>query len=203
VLQRNDIVLTACQGTNADLIAEVARLYIKHGQKVCDPTFGKGVFWAKLDRSQFELSASDLITTEVKHDLRKLPYPDSTFDHFVFDPPYAHWPGKMRVEECYQNTLTTKAHSHDAILNLYRDGMVEARRVLKDRGMLWVKCQDEIEHGHQRWSHIEIKEIASALGFEAVDLFVLLQNTQPVYRHVAQKHARKNHSYMWMFLCHK
>jgi hypothetical protein len=33
---------------------------------------------------------------------------------------------------------------HDAIVALYKEGMTEAKRVLKDGGLLFVKCQDEI-----------------------------------------------------------
>ena len=62
-----------------------------------------------------------------------------------------------------------------------------------------MKCQDEIESGHQRWSHIEFLEIAREIGFEAIDLFVLVQMQQPVYRQLAQQHTRKNHSYLWIF----
>src|SRR5690606_5361610 len=47
-------VLTALQGTNADLIERVAQIYLKPGMAVADVTYGKGVFWQKVDTGQFD-----------------------------------------------------------------------------------------------------------------------------------------------------
>src|SRR5262245_20801933 len=47
------------QGSNAALIAAVAKLYLKDGALVADPTWGKGVFWKRLDaRRRFTLLGS-------------------------------------------------------------------------------------------------------------------------------------------------
>jgi hypothetical protein len=69
--------------------------------------------------------------------------------------------------------------------------MAEAARVLKPRGMLWVKSQDEIECGHHRWTRLEIYDRALALSYGAQDLFVLLRPSGTV-RVKHQLHARKN-----------
>lgn len=58
---------------------------------------------------------------------------------------------------------------------------------------------DEIESSIQRWSHIELYEIALRLKFYAKDLFVLTQKSRPCIQHKKQQHARKNHSYLWVF----
>jgi hypothetical protein len=84
------------------------------------------------------------------------------------------------------------------IINLYRKGMIEARRVLKIGGTLWVKCKDENE-GRQHWVNIIIQNIALDLGFQARDLFVLAPRPAPTRRHQRQKHALKTHSYLWVF----
>jgi DNA modification methylase len=90
--------------------------------------------------------------------------------------------------------------SHDKIIEeLYGGGLKEARRVLKSGGLAWVKCGDEVVAGKQRWSHVEILEIAEDLGFEAVDLFILHRDAEPVLQRKRQLHARKNHSYLWVF----
>lgn len=61
------------------------------------------------------------------------------------------------------------------------------------------KCQDEVCGGKQQWSHIEIQDIAEKeLFLYAKDLFILVNTSRPkpLYQ---QKHARKNHSYLWIF----
>jgi hypothetical protein len=90
--------------------------------------------------------------------------------------------------------------SHDDIINdLYGGGLEEAWRVLVPGGLAWVKCCDEVIGGRQRWSHIEILRLAERLGFEAIDLFILHRTAQPLVRPEPQVHARKNHSFLWIF----
>ncbi len=73
-------------------------------------------------------------------------------------------------------------------------------RILKPGGLLLVKCQDEIESARQRMSHIEIHDIAvHELGLTVKDLFVVTPKTKPVVQFKRQRHARKNHSYLWVF----
>lgn len=57
---------------------------------------------------------------------------------------------------------------------------------------------DEIAAGRQRWSHIEILDLARRIGFEAIDLFILHRLADPMLQHSRQLHARKNHSFLWI-----
>ena len=118
----------------------------------------------------------------------------------IFDPPYMHGSGLPGVERCYRNGETTKGAGHAAIMRLYEKGMAEATRILKAGGLLLVKCQDEIESGRQHRSHIEIYDIARRSGMVDQDLFVLTRrHAPPVQGRGCQQHARKNHSYLWVF----
>jgi hypothetical protein len=89
--------------------------------------------------------------------------------------------------------------NNDAILRLYRQGMVEARRILRRGGLLWLKCKDEIESDIQHWSHIQIYLAGLELGFYAKDLFILVPDAQSEGNWNTQLHARKRHSYLWLF----
>lgn len=192
-------VYTSVVGNNDVLFRDVVRLYLKDGFRVADVTYGRGIFWRQVDTKRFDFLPSDKITCKCKYDFRSLPYPAGTFDCVVFDPPYTHNPGNLIVDKNYQNAAMTKGMNHRDIFRLYCAGMLEAKRILKPGGMLWVKCKDEIESGVQRWSHIEIYECARKLGFFVKDLFVLMQKAPPVIQYPEQKHARKNHSYLWVF----
>ena len=187
-----DVVLTATIGTNADLMPHIFELYVPVGSRVADVTHGKGVFWHKIDSTKYDLLASDLLTGV---DFRHLPYEDRSIDCLVLDPPYMH--GGMGVKEsinsCYQNASV--ARGHKSIIRLYAEGILEAARVLRKKGILILKCQDETEGNKQRFSHMELKELLELLGFEILDLFVLVSQSMPMMRHKYQKSARKNHSY--------
>jgi DNA modification methylase len=194
-------VYTSHIGNNDALFSHVARMFLKKGDRVADITYGKGVFWKKLDTSMYDFHGSDLVTCpNAPYDFRCLPYTDGSFDVVVFDPPYTHNPGRLIVNDSYKNVETTKGMYHDDIIDLYRQGMMESIRILKEGGTLWVKCKDEVESSIQRWSHVEIFLVASSLGLYAVDFFILTQKSKPVIQHKEQKHSRKNHSYLWILM---
>ena len=192
----SDPVLAVVDGDSSDLISNVARLYLRPGDTIYDVTLGRAVFWRKIDLSLYDFHGTD-IALEPSVDLRNLPYQDSSGDHLVLDPPHIHDSGIPRYNS--RRTIP-RDMSHDDIINeLYGGGMKEAWRVLKPGGYCWVKCCDEIIGGRQLWSHIEIYEIAKALGFVAADLFILHRAAKPALRHERQCHARKNHSFLWIF----
>ncbi len=193
------MIYTTVTGNNSDLIESVCKLYVHPGDEIADVTFGKGVFWRKVNLSKIKLVKSDVKTCpSAPYDFRHLPYEDSSFDHVILDPPYMHNAGRPMVDKRYGNSTTTKGMYHRDIMQLYLQGMTEGRRILKVGGLLWVKCQDEIESGYQRWSHIEIYEFARTLGLYGKDLFVLIPTSRTVVQR-QQQHARKSHSYLWLF----
>jgi hypothetical protein len=199
--RRLDAVQTA-HGSNADLISAASRLYIHNGAMVADVTYGRGAFWTKTDTSRFTLLKSDLLAQDEKerHDFRALPYADQSVDVVVLDPPYVHNPGRHMTDGRYNNAATTGGMYHEDIVNLYRAGMVEAKRVLRQQGQLWVKCKDEVESSRQCWSHMEIHDIALELGYSAKDLFVLVPTSRTSFKRWSEQlHARKSHSFLWVF----
>lgn len=199
-------VLSVVRGNNADLIAHIAPLYIPAGSIVADVTWGKGAFWSKTDTSAITLHGSDIASHIGGHDgivqadFRKLPYKDHVYDVVVLDPPYIHNPGKHVTDGRYNNAATTGGMSHKDIRALYSEGMTEAIRILKPGGHLLVKGKDEVESGRQCWSHAELREDAEAMGLYARDFFILVpQARTSMNRWSTQKHARKVHSFLWLF----
>ena len=196
-------VLTARVGMNAPLLADILRLYVPDGARVLDVTYGKGHFWAHPGlRERYRVTGCDLeLAADLRADLRALPVRCGAVDVVVLDPPYANNGGAR--DASHRGVATTynlqPGSSHDWIWQLYAAGMREAARVLASRGVLVVKCQDQVESGRQRWMHLRVMEYAARLGFEAEDLFVLVQRNRPVMRHAHQVHARKNHSYFLVF----
>ncbi len=199
-----EILYTGMVGHNADQFPQILQLYIPKGSRVADVTFNKGKFWQNGLQDDYDLLRSDLepLAEEVlKADLQALPYKTESLDALILDPPYAHSstaPMKESISSMYNNNSITGGSKQ--IIDLYYNGMLEARRVLKKGGVLVVKCQDEIEAGKQRWNHIRIFQQAEELGYYAKDLLVLVQKGKPPQRHPYQKHFRKNHSFWWVFI---
>ena len=207
----NDLVFSVFQSGNEYAFPKILDLYVAPGSVVADVTFGNGVFWRQVPEGLYELRTSDLLTGT---DCRNLPYTNEEIDAVVLDPPYMHSPGGTAhaakgspFERYYRNNGTgnrTTRKYHEAVLDLYFEAGEEAFRVLRDRGVIIVKCQDEVCSNRQRFTHVEIMERYAQIGFVAEDLFVVVRNNRPgVSRAVRQVHARKNHSYFLIFWKHE
>lgn len=202
----NDLIVSAYQAQNAEVFPHILALYVPRGSRVADVTYGRGAFWKQINQKHYRVVASDLSTGV---DCRKLPYADRSHDCVVLDPPYMHTPGgtahveHQNFESYYQNNGTgnsTGAKYHEAVLELYFEAAREAARVLKDGGILIVKCQDEVCACKQRLTHVEIINELTQSQYIVEDLFVVLRMNRPgVSRILKQRHARKNHSYFLVF----
>lgn len=209
-----DLVFSAHVGGNADLFPQILRLHVPVGSRVADVTFGQGVFWRNISPGDYDLFVSDI---QNGVDCRDLPYENESLDCVVLDPPYME--GFFRRSEShlggsgthsafrrhYSHGEATESNGgpkyHDAVLDLYFKAGEEAMRVLRDDGVLIVKCQDEVSANTQRLTHVEIINQYEGLGYYAKDLFVVVRsNRAGASRIVAQVHARKNHSYFLVFV---
>ena len=210
-----DAVLSAHTGTNDDVFPEVLDLHVEPGSEIADITYGEGVFWRQVPSGEYQLTATDIDPSRSPDstdgvDCRDLPYDDASFDCVVLDPPYAegfygspdkpsdndYWIKDRYVGETGDQSATY----HDAVLEMYAAAGEEARRILRDDGLLIAKMQDEVSRNEQRLTHIEVTNVYEELGFHAKDLFVVVRpDTPAVGRMYDQRRARKNHSYFLVY----
>lgn len=213
----SDLIFSAYQATNAEIFPKILSLHVPLFSTVADVTYGKGVFWRKVPDGDYNVLPTDLKTGT---DCRELPYTKSSIDCVVLDPPYmegllrennSHRGGAgthVSFREAYSDngkatisTKPTRAKWHAAVLELYVEAGIEAYRVLRKKGILIVKCQDEVSANKQWMTHVEIILEYAKLGFYAKDLFVVMRKNKPgVSRIKKQRHARKNHSYFLVFI---
>lgn len=207
-----DLVLSACSGSNADIFPQILALHIPDGAIIADVTYGTGVFWRNVDLTKYVIRSTD-ISSGV--DCRALPYENASLDAVVIDPPYMEGFFRRKVEHkaaggshsafrnYYSNgdEVSHGAKWHAAVTDLYFKAGGEAYRVLKDNGVLIVKCQDEVSANRQCLTHVEIIIEYEKKGFYTKDLFVVVRTNKPgVSRLKKQVHARKNHSYFLVFV---
>ena len=208
------LVVSAQVGQNADVFTEILRLHVPKGAVIADVTYGRGAFWRQVETADYEIHKSDIADGV---DCRALPYGAGSLDCVVLDPPYMegfyrrNGTGKAgsgshrSFREHYANGTEEPASGgakwHGAVLEMYRQAGREAHRTLRDRGILIVKCQDEVSANRQHLTHVEIINHYAAIGFYCKDLFVVVRSNRPgVSRLSRQNHARKNHSYFRVFV---
>jgi len=209
-----DLIFSAYVRNNEDIFPLILSLYVPKGSEIADVTYGKGVFWKKVDKKNYTLHFSDIKTGT---DCRDLPYLDESLDCVVIDPPYMegfyrrsndHLAGNgtfSTFRESYSDGSIYEQRSgipkyHDAVLDMYYSAGHEALRVLKSNGILIIKCQDEVSANKQHLTHVEIINEYAKHGFTAEDLFVMIRSNKPnISTLKKQVHARKNHSYFLVF----
>lgn len=207
-------VITSCHlGDNSGIFPQILDLHVPKGSVVADITYGRGVFWKNVLRSDYTFLASDL---KLGTAWNNLPYDDQSVDALVFDPPYmeglyrtskdalagsgTHQPFQDAYSNGEAQTQKPNRKYHDAVLQAYLSVMPEAKRILRPSGKFIVKCQDEVSANRQKLTHIELIWAYEHQGFYCKDLFVVMRTNAPVIsRLIKQEHARKSHSYFLVF----
>ena len=209
-----DLVFSAYVRNNEEIFPLILSLYVPIGSEIADVTYGKGVFWKKVNPSDYNLHFTDIKTGV---DCRNLPYENCSMDCVVIDTPYMegfyrrnsdHLAGNGTFSSfreaysdgsIYEQKKDTPKY-HDAVLDMYYSAGCEAVRVLKSKGIMIVKCQDEVSANKQHLTHVEIINEYTKHGLTIEDLFVMIRNNRPSISTLKkQVHARKNHSYFLVF----
>lgn len=199
--EKRYIVHSAKISENTDVFSDILLLYAPQRSTVIDMTFGRGMFWKRVNRPDINRITCDVAFGEpdYKCDFRSLPLANESVHMAVLDPHYAttksatHTGGKCAGDFAYGlagGTESKTRSSHDENVKLYLDGATEARRILKKDGFLVLKTQDDATF----FKHVLLMNIE---GFICEDLFVVINPQPPIWdpRWKVQHHARKNHSY--------
>lgn len=79
------ITVSAYVGDNSEVFPKILDLHVPKGATVADVTYGKGVFWKKVNLRDYKILKSDI---QQGVDCRDLPYSKGSVDCIVLDPPY-------------------------------------------------------------------------------------------------------------------
>lgn len=204
--QTKDIIRTVSDDQE-QIILDILKLHVPSGVIDVDPTYSKGVFYKNGfvpdPPHKFDLYPQTDDTIEASAD--NLPMHGESVSCVMFDPPFVI-SGKTWEESKDDSCATTKRfgcfYSIQDLWRFYHNSLEEFHRILQKDGILIFKCQDTITSGKNYMSHCEIYSMASQMGFYAKDLFILTaKNRMNSFggRWKTQQHARKYHSYFWVF----
>jgi len=187
----------------AEILQSIIDLHT--GPIQADVTYGSGCFYKKIDPPQFCFdiaprfcfgSASHRVEA-IPADVRYLPIKDNCLASVAFDPPFMARTGPGATLKARFGEIVGTIKD---LWSFYFWAMHEIHRVLVPGGWLIFKCQDGVLSGVNNFTHVKICEMAEGLGFKPVDLFILLAKNRMMHpKHKIQRHARKYHSYFWVF----
>ncbi len=168
-----------------------------------DVTYGRGGFWRDLPEPELRFDRSPVSSDVVPADVRQLPLRDESVRSVAFDPPFLATKGPS-LKKTGPNLVVKRFGSYpneNELFVMYYMALLEIYRVLQPGGILVFKCQDKVSSGKQYFSHCLVWEQALWAEFYPKDLYVLVAKSRltPAWQVRGQQHARKFHSYFWVF----
>lgn len=193
------MILSSHRDQNS-ILTSIMVLHNKNEPFEADLTYGNGSFWKLLDKPTIRADINPELPnlTHPGCDVQNLPFENESIQSIVFDPPFMHAAGADSIMGNRFGSYPSQFELHV----MYRRAAWEISRVLKPDGILVWKCQDIVESGKQVWNHILVHDLATGqtAGLSAIDLFILTRGAAiPGHNHGRQVHARRNHSYWWIF----
>lgn len=188
------ITPSVCGGTNADLIASVAPMYLTGS--VLDVTYGRGAWWTRFKPSPFTFHDKELDGT----DFRELPYDDGAFDAVCFDPPYVLSGGvaSKGAEDMRDRFGLDVGYSNNTLHALILDGLTEACRVAST--FVLAKCMEYAQGGKFHDIPTMVTNRARSLGWFKHDTIVHHTGPGPGGHNITKiKRCRRVHSYLLVF----
>lgn len=179
-----------------ELLRNIVDLHLDGRSFECDPTYSKGIFYRHIPEPKYKFDLVAQVEEVIEADARSLPLPDESLSSIMFDPPFLAQSGKgSKIKDRFGDYPTI-----EALWQFYEDAMREFYRILKPKGVLVFKCQDTVDSGKNYFSHVEIMNRAAVIGYHPKDLFILLaKHRMGQWNMKKQQHARKHHSYFWVF----
>lgn len=193
-LFRETEIVQSINFNQSEILENIIQLFCPAGIEL-DPTFSKGEFYRRIAKPKYCFDINPIVGVK-RADCRKLPLADESIGSIMFDPPFlphTNKTGEDKMKERFGSYPTD-----EDLWDFYKDSLIEFYRVLKPKGILVFKCQDFLNHQTQHWAHIRVFELATDIGFYGEDLFIFV-NRNRIIRWNQQFHARKTHSYFWVF----
>lgn len=194
-------------GSNYETIKNIMELY-KIEKFDLDCTYSKGNFWKDLPSPTYKTDLYPINDTVIEANSENLPFENNSMKNIMWDPPFVIvGSGNGHRNNREGSSIIAKRFegygTYDDLKTNYYGTLKEMYRLLDSGGFLVMKCQDTVSGGKQYFSHVMVMNMAYRLGFYPRDLFVLTSNVRVNAfngtKWTKQHHARKYHSYFWVF----
>lgn len=191
-------------GEDTELLEKMLEFYPRRRpRKILDATVNGGRFWRGSERPVVGLDIEASHRPTLVADNTAMPFRDECFDVVVYDPPHIPNQGKDNKKDFnarFGLVLRSTKENHYTFTHTFPPFVREARRVLKDEGILLCKITDYVHHHRYQWAHIELINAAREVGFTPCDCIVKIRNgpiIDPKWK--TAHHTRRQHCYWLVF----
>ena len=194
-------------GSNLEVITNIMALY-NIEQFDLDCTYSKGNFWKDLPHPVNKTDLYPHYDHVIEANSENLPFGDSSMRSIMYDPPFVIvGSGQGHRKNKAGSSIIAKRFegygTYDDLKSNYYNTLKELYRITEKGGFVVMKCQDTVSGGKQYFSHVMVMNMAYSIGFYPKDLFILTSNVRVNAfngtKWSKQHHARKYHSYFWVF----
>jgi hypothetical protein len=190
--------------SNFEAIRNIMDLY-KIERFDLDCTYSKGNFWKDLPGPTYKSDLFPVNESVVEADSENLPFENNSMKSIMYDPPFvvagASYKGNKEGSSIIAKRFEGYTTYNDLKVN-YFNTLKELYRICDKGGYVVMKCQDTVSGGKNHFTHCLIMNMALQIGFYPRDMFVLTSNVRINSfgtKWTKQEHARKYHSYFWVF----
>jgi len=185
-----------------EIIKDILFLHSNNNYIDCDPTYSIGNFYKKeLVSPKYKFDKTPQCSVVIEATSDKLPLPSKSVKTIMFDPPFVISGQNYNDSKKGSGIISkrfTAFKDFDELKTMYSNSLKEFYRILCLDGIVIFKCQDVVSGGLNLFSHCWIMYEAIKHGFYPKDLFILLAKNR-ITDGRKQQHARKFHSYFWVF----
>ena len=190
--------------SNYDAITNIMHLYnIERFDLDC--TYSKGSFWKDLPGPVYKTDLIPANDTVVKANSENLPFEDGSMNTIMYDPPFVVAGASYKNNKAGSSIIAKRFEGYTNYKELtenYYNTLKELYRVCQKGGYVVMKCQDTVSGGKNHFTHCLIMNMAMEIGFYPRDMFILHNKVRINSfgtKWTKQEHARKYHSYYWVF----
>lgn len=203
-MEDNFILVKSVYNSNFDTIKNIMNLYGIE-QFDLDCTYSKGNFWKNLPHPKNKSDLFPINDSVIECNSETLPFEDGSMSSIMYDPPFIVAGASYKNNKSGSSIIAKRFEgytNYEELKNNYYNTLKELHRVCSKGGYVIMKCQDTVSGGKQYFTHVMVMNMANHLGFYPKDLFILHNKVRLNSfgsRWNKQEHARKYHSYFWVF----
>lgn len=185
-----------------EIIRDILYLHANGKYIDCDPCYSIGNFYKDgLPKPKYKFDKTPQVKDCIEATSDKLPLENESIETIMFDPPFVI-SGENYNDSVEGSGIISKRFTafkdFIEIKTMYSSSLKEFYRILKADGIVIFKCQDIVSSAKNHFTHCWVMYEAMKYGFYPKDLFILFAKNR-INDGRKQQHARKYHSYFWVF----